>query len=96
MNGHKSDFRQYAYGRSDKTEVKALYAHLAAHKKNTFNVQIVDCIDSRGRTNEQLHDELNKREKEWIWKLDTISPKGLNTDDGFYSQNKKTRNNNNQ
>ena len=69
MNGHKSDFRQYRNGRSDKTEVKVLYAHLAAHKQNTFKVQIVDYIDSCGRTNEQLHEELNKREKEWIWKL---------------------------
>jgi predicted GIY-YIG superfamily endonuclease len=95
MNGHKSDFRLYGNGRTDKTEAKVLYAHLAAHNRNSFNVQIVDYIDSRERTKEQLHRELDKREREWIWKLDTRSPKGLNTDDGFYSQNKKTRNNTN-
>ena len=93
MNGHKSDFRLHNNGRSDKTEAKALYTHLASCGKDTFRVQIVDTIDTRGRTKEQLHKELNKREREWIWKLDSISPKGLNTDDGFYTQNKKSRDN---
>ena len=94
MNGHKSDFRKYRDGDADKTEVKVLYAHLTAHNQSKFNVQIVDHIYIGGRTKEQLHDELNTRERKWIWKLDTVSPKGLNTDDGFYTQNKKSRNKN--
>ena len=94
MNGHKSDFRKYRDGDADKTEVKVLYAHLTAHNQSKFNVQIVDHIYIGGRTKEQLHDELNTRERKWIWKLDTVSPKGLNTDDGFYTQNKKSRSKN--
>ena len=93
MNNHKNDFRKYKDGQADKTEVKTLYAHLATHGQSKFKVQIVDYIYSHGQTKDQLHKELNKRERDWIWKLDTVYPKGLNTDDGFYTQNKRSRNN---
>ena len=43
------------------------------------------------RSSETLHELLDSREKEWIWKLESLVPKGLNSDDCFYSQNKKTR-----
>ena len=92
MNNHKSDFRHFSNGRSDKTETKTLYTHLSSHGECSFRVQVVDSIVTTGRSKEQLHKELDKREKEWIWKLGTTVPNGLNTDDGFYTQNKRSRN----
>ena len=35
--------------------------------------------------------ELRERENQWIYKLATLAPHGLNDNDGFYNQNKKSR-----
>ena len=35
--------------------------------------------------------ELRERENHWIYKLATLAPHGLNDNDGFYAQNKKSR-----
>ena len=34
--------------------------------------------------------ELRDKEGQWIYKLATLLPHGLNDNDGFYAQNKKT------
>ena len=34
--------------------------------------------------------ELQERENQWIYKLATLAPHGLNNNDGFYNQNKKS------
>ena len=91
MNGHRSDFRLYASGKSSKMDNKPLYDHLLEHDLDYFLVQIVDRIFVSNRNSQDLHDMLDSREKEWIWKLDTVIPRGLNLDDGFFAQNKKSR-----
>ena len=91
MNGHRSDFKLYASGRSNKMDYKALYDHFISHNIENFNVQIIDRLLVGNHPVEKLHDMLNVREKEWMWKLDSLVPKGLNSDDCFYSQNKKGR-----
>ena len=35
--------------------------------------------------------ELRKKEGQWMYRLGTLRPQGLNEDDGFYAQNRKTR-----
>ena len=35
--------------------------------------------------------ELREKEGQWIYRLGTLRPQGLNEDDGFYAQNRKTR-----
>ena len=35
--------------------------------------------------------QLRERENQWIYKLVTLAPHGLNDNDGFYNQNKKSR-----
>ena len=91
MNGHRSDFRFYASGKSSKMDNKLLYDHLMEHNLDYFHVQIVDKVFVGGKGTQQLHTDLDRKEKEWIWKLWTIAPSGLNLDDGFHCQNKKPR-----
>jgi len=91
MNGHRSDFKLYISGESNKMDQKVLYDHLRSHNIVSFNVQILDTLVTSKRSVDKLHEMLNDREKQWIWKLDTVIPKGLNSDDCFFSHNKKAR-----
>ena len=43
------------------------------------------------RSTSKREKELRERENHWIYKLATLAPHGLNDDDGFYAQNKKSR-----
>ena len=48
-----------------------------------MSVQLIDWVKGE----RELHD----KEGQWIYKLGTLLPHGLNDNDGFYAQNKKTR-----
>jgi hypothetical protein len=89
MNGHRSDFNLYKAGKSNKMDNKLLYDHLISHNMDHYNIRLVDQVISNEDSN--LQQLLNRKEREWIWKLDSLSPNGLNMDDGFYSQNRKSR-----
>ena len=92
MNGHKSDFRKFCSGTCNKLDNIELYRHLKLHNVNDFKIQIVDQLDLTSEISlEQQNLALDKKEREWIWKLDSLFPLGLNIDNGFYSQNKKNR-----
>ena len=91
MNGHKSDFRLYAAGKLNKMDYKLLYDHLILHKLDYFHVHIVDTLHVATTNRQQLHELLSRKERKWIWNLGTITPHGLNQDDGFFSQNKRCR-----
>ena len=39
----------------------------------------------------QLETSLDAKERHWIWKLETLTPKGLNVADTFHSQNRSSR-----
>ena len=39
----------------------------------------------------QLETSLDAKERHWIWKLETLTPKGLNVADIFHSQNRSSR-----
>ena len=67
MNGHRSDFRFYASGKSSKMDNKLLYDHLMEHNLDYFHVQIVDKVFVGGKGTQQLHTDLDHKE-EWIWK----------------------------
>ena len=93
MNGHKSYFRLYATGKINKMDNKLLYDHLICHNIDNFHVCIVDMIHVGNNTEFHLEELLSRIERKWIWILDlgSITPYGLNQDDGFYCQNKKCR-----
>ena len=74
INGHKSDFRHFKTGCFDKFDSKVLYDHLILHNSDSFNVQIVDRIFKVDRSREVLDNLLIKKERQWIWKLDTVTP----------------------
>ena len=40
----------------------------------------------------QLEELISRKERKWIWELGSITPYGLNQDDGFYCQDKRHRN----
>ena len=40
----------------------------------------------------QLETSLDAKERHWIWKLETLTQKGLNAADTFHSQNRSSRN----
>lgn len=96
MNGHKSDLRKCLRGNLEESDSSHLYEHLKMHDITHFHVQIVEKINSdqlKIKYNDirKLDDILNQKEKDWIWKLETCTPKGLNTNDGFHIQTKKAR-----
>ena len=91
MNGHKSDFRLYAAGKINKMDNNLLYDHLICHSIDYFHVSIVDMIHIGNNTESQLDELLSRKERKWIWDLCSITPYGLNQDDGYYSQNKRCR-----
>ena len=91
INNHRSDFKHYKQGNLSKTEYNTLYQHFAEHKVERFTVQILDIFRQEQKGVEKGCEWLNSVEKRWIWKLETIQPKGLNTNDGFYCHTKKTR-----
>ena len=89
MNSHKSDLAKCVDDRLDSNLCTELYKHLKDHSPNAFNVQILDVIHSSNFTDRDAF--LDKKEKEWIWRLDCVFPKGLNINDGFNCQNSKRR-----
>ena len=94
MNGHKSDLRKYIDGNYTKTDNVELYEHLKQHGQDSFKVQILEQINMTGADKKdirQFETMLDKKEREWIWRLETMTPKGLNMTDGYYSHTKKAR-----
>ena len=91
MNGHKSDFRLYAAGKINNMDNKLPYDHLICHDIDYFHVSIVDMIHVGNNTESQLDELLSRKERKWIWDLCSITPYGLNQDDGYYCQNKRCR-----
>ena len=87
MNGQKSEFRLYAACKINKMDNKLLYDHLICHDIDYFDVCIVDMICIGNYTESQLEELLSRKERKWIWDLGSITPYGLNQDDGFYCQN---------
>ena len=89
MNAHKSDLLKCVKGGLDFKHCTELYKHLKVHSPTKFYFQILDVVHaSRNCDRDNL---LDKKEREWIWNLDCIYPKGLNVNDGFNCQAKKRR-----
>ena len=55
-----------------------------------FHVSIVDMIPVGNNTESQLDELLCRKERKWICDLGSIFPYGLNQDDGYYCQNKRS------
>ena len=95
MNGHKSDYRKFLNGDFSKSDTSSLYSHLISHDVKMFNFQILEIPENEGfrytKDIRQLETSLDAKERHWIWKLETLTPQGLNVVDTFYGQNRSSR-----
>ena len=66
--------------------------HLICHDIDYIHVCIVDMIHVGNNTESHVEELLSKGERKLIWELRSITPYGLNWDDGFYCQDKMCRN----
>ena len=83
LNQHKSSLRLYSKSGRQRNDCWRLYEHLSFHSPNKFLFTILEVLSSET--------DLRNVETRWIWKLDTVYPKGLNIDDGFRVQARKSR-----
>ena len=95
MNGHKSDNRKFLNGDFSKSDTSSLYSHIKSHDVKILKFQILEILENEGlkytKDNRQLETSLDAKERHWIWKLETLTPKGLNVTDTFHSQNRSSR-----
>ena len=88
MNNHKSAYRMFRQ-HGAQTECYVLYQHLWDCSNLDGNTQVPFSFQILDKGN--CESVLAHKEKQWIWKLNTVTPNGLNIDDGFAAQNKKPR-----
>ncbi|KAJ8051119.1 hypothetical protein HOLleu_04569 [Holothuria leucospilota] len=82
MNNHKSALEDSRSGKLTQTNCHLLYSYLSACE-SSLSFQIVQVFQEWTLQREAKRD--------WIYRLDTLAPRGLNVDDGTYSQNRKIR-----
>ena len=95
MNGHKSDHRIFLNGDFSKSDTSALYRHLISYDVKIFKFHVLEIVENEGSKYtediRQLETSLDAKERHWIWKLETLTPQGLNVADAFHSQNRSSR-----
>ena len=96
MNGHKSDYKKFLNGDFSKSDTSSLYSQLKYHDVKIFRFQILEILENEclkyTKDIRQLETSLDAKERHWIWKLETLTPKGLNVADTFHSHNRSSRN----
>ena len=87
FNNHKSRITSHvSLTAGQKKKDDLIYQHFNSEGHSglmDMSVQLIDCV--------REEKELREKEGFWIYKLKTISPNGLNDNDCFYVQNRKTR-----
>ena len=90
MNGHKSDYRRFLNGDFSKSDTSSLYSHLKSHDVKIFKFKVIEILENEGlrytKDIRQLETSLDAKERHWIWKLETLTPQGLNVADTFQSK----------
>ena len=87
FNNHKSRVNAHVNLSSEnKKKDDVLYQHFHSQGHlglEHMSIQLIDWVKGER--------ELRDKEGQWIYKLGTLLPHGLNDNDGFYAPNKKTR-----
>ena len=72
-----------------------IYVLIYIHDVKIFMFEILEILENEGfkytKDIWQLETSLDAKEHHWIWKLETLTPLGLNVADTFYSQNCSSR-----
>ena len=89
VNGHKSDYRRFINGDFSKSDTSSIYSHLKSHDVKIFKFQILEILENEGF--KYTKDIRQLESSHWIWKLETLTPKGINIADTFNSQNRSSR-----
>ena len=87
FNNHKSRIHaplKLSSGNKSNDDFLYQHFHSSGHLGLThLSIQLID--RAKGER------ELRKKEGQWMYRLETLRPQGLNEDGGFYAQNRKTR-----
>ena len=89
FNNHKASVRRHErLSEQDQMEDDLLYKHFWSEGHSgmaDMNVQLIDRVSGR--------EELRDKERQWAYRLNTLSPYGLNDSDFFYVQSRRCRRN---
>ena len=100
INNHKSCIRRAKNGSLQDTDCFELYRHLAEHSDGQFRLMILEevtpatvnrIIRKRKLVTMDPETALRKVERDWITDLGTVTPMGLNMNNGKGSQFRKKR-----
>ena len=87
FNNHKSRMRRHRnLDRAQREQDDMLYRHFwsVGHSGlKDIKIQLIDRVNKS--------EDLRNKEGQWAYKLNTLSPYGLNTDDFFWVQNRRAR-----
>ena len=76
---HRSRIRNFIHSAVD--DSLRLYEHFSNHSSSFIECLTVSFVE---RSVDEI--SLRQSETEWIWRLNTVFPNGLNVNDGFHSQ----------
>ena len=85
FNNHKSRIRNFVKTADD--DSFRLYEHFNAHSST-----LDSCLSVQFLEQSNNEESLRTAETQWIWKLKSVFPRGLNVNDGFCSQLRHKRN----
>lgn len=87
FNNHKSRIRRHArLNEAQRENDDLLYKHFWSDGHSgldDMNIQLIDRVNGE--------EELRDKEGQWAYKLNTLSPYGLNDNDFFFGQNRRSR-----
>ena len=71
-----------------KSDTSSLCSNLISHYVKIYKFQIFEILENEGfrytKDIYQLENSLDAKERHWIWKLETLTPQGLNGADVFF------------
>ena len=87
FNNHKSRIRRHEMlGQAEKESDDLLYQHFCSEGHcglSDVRIQLIDRVNGE--------EQLREKEAQWAYKLKTLRPNGLNDNDFFFVQNRRSR-----
>ena len=87
LNNHKSRIRRHEMlGQAEKGADDLLYRHFCSEGHSGLTdvrIQLIDRVNGE--------EQLREKEGQWAYRLQTLDPSGLNDNDFFFVQNRRSR-----